>query len=127
MAWDPSTDTVAQQGFATCDRVLEMIGDRADALVVRGRGTNALTRFANSRIHQNMASDDDHVRLRVVVEDGRIAQASTTRVDVDGLERLVEHTIAAARFAEIADLDGHGSSSHKIAPLYVRFSLATDR
>ena len=44
-----------------------------------------------------MASDDDHVRLRIVVDGGRIAQASTTRVDPDGLERLVEGTIAAAR------------------------------
>lgn len=97
MGWDPTTDPVAQQGFATCDRVLEMIGGRADALVVRGTGTNALTRFANSRIHQNMVSDDDHVRLRVAVEEGRIAQASTTRVDAEGLERLVERAIAAAR------------------------------
>ena len=39
-----------------------------------------------------MASDDDHVRLRVVVDGGRIAQASTTRLDADGLERLVEGT-----------------------------------
>lgn len=97
MAWDPNADPIAQRGFATCDRVLELVGDRADALVTCGQGTDALTRFANSRIHQNMASDDDHVRLRVVVDGGRIAQASTTRVDADGLERLVENTIAAAR------------------------------
>ena len=96
MAWDPTADPIAQRGFATCDRVLELVGDRADALVTCGQGTNALTRFANSRIHQNMASDDDHVRLRVVVDGGRIAQASTTRLDADGLERLVESTIAAA-------------------------------
>ena len=44
-----------------------------------------------------MASDDDHVRLRVIVDGGRIAQASTTRIDDDGLERLVEGAIAAAR------------------------------
>lgn len=97
MAWDPDADPVAQRGFATCERILELVGDRADALVTRGQGANALTRFANSRIHQNMASDDDHVRLRVVVDDGRIAQGTTTRVDADGLERLVEATISAAR------------------------------
>ena len=95
--WDHSTDPVAQVGLETCDRVLELVGDRADALVTCGQGTNALTRFANSRIHQNMASDEGHVRLRVVVDDGRIAQATTTRLDPDGLERLVEGTIAAAR------------------------------
>jgi predicted Zn-dependent protease len=32
-----------------------------------------------------------------VVDGGRIAQAATTRLDADGLERLVEQTIAAAR------------------------------
>ena len=96
MSWDPATDEVARRGFATCDRVLELVGDRADALVTCGQGTSSLTRFANSRIHQNMASDEDHVRLRIVVDDGRIAQATTTRLDADGLERLVEGTLAAA-------------------------------
>ena len=43
-----------------------------------------------------MASDEDHVRLQVVVDGGRIAQATTTRVDREGLERLVEGAIAAA-------------------------------
>jgi len=96
MAWDPTADPIARRGFATCDRVLELVGGRADALVTCGQGTSALTRFANSRIHQNMASDDHHVRLRVVVDDGRIAQASTSRLDPEGLERLVESTITAA-------------------------------
>ena len=68
----------AQQGFDLCDRVLALVGDRAAAVVTCGQGTNALTRFANSRIHQNMAGDDRHVRLRIIVDGGRIAQASTT-------------------------------------------------
>jgi len=96
MAWDPDTDPVAQAGFAACDRVLALIGDRGQALVTRGQGRSALTRFANSRIHQNMDTDADHVRLQVVVDGGRTAQASTTRVDDDGLERLVERALAAA-------------------------------
>ena len=97
MSWDPASDVAARRGFALCDQVLGLVGDQAEALVTCGHGTNALTRFANSRIHQNMASDDDHVRLRVVVDGGRIAQAATTRVDDDGLVRLVENAIAAAR------------------------------
>ena len=97
MSWDPKADEAAQRGFAWCDRVLSLVGERAEALVTCGQGTNALTRFANSRIHQNMASDEAHVRLRVVVDGGRVAQATTTRLDPDGLERLVEGTIAAAR------------------------------
>jgi predicted Zn-dependent protease len=95
-AWEPADDPVAQTGVQACERVLELIDGRAEALVTRGQGRSALTRFANSRIHQNMDGDDDHVRLRVVVEGGRTAQASTTRVDDDGLVRLVEGAIAAA-------------------------------
>jgi predicted Zn-dependent protease len=97
MAWDPATDPAAQRGLEVCDRVLDLVADRAESLVTCAQGLSSLTRFANSRIHQNMASDDDHVRLRVVVDGGRIAQATTTRLDPDGLERLVEQTIAAAR------------------------------
>jgi predicted Zn-dependent protease len=97
MSWDPTADATARRGFELCDKVLARVGDRAEALVTCGQGTSALTRFANSRIHQNMASDEDQLRLRVVVDGGRIAQATTTRLDDEGLERLVEGTIAAAR------------------------------
>jgi predicted Zn-dependent protease len=96
MTWDPASDPMAVRGFTVCDQVLERVGDRAAALVTCGQGTNALTRFANSHIHQNMASEVDHVRLRVVVDGGRIAQASTTGLEDDSLERLVERTVAAA-------------------------------
>ena len=96
MGWDPSADATARQGFAICDQVLDLVGGRAEALVTCGQGHSALTRFANSRIHQNMASDEDQVRLRVVVEGGRTAQVTTTRVDADSLRRLVEGAIAAA-------------------------------
>lgn len=95
-AWDPAADEVASAGFATCERVLELVGDRGEALVTRGQGRSALTRFANSRIHQNLDGDEDHVRLQVVVDGGRSAHASTTRVDDTSLERLVEGALAAA-------------------------------
>jgi predicted Zn-dependent protease len=139
MAWDPTTDPIAQRGLATCDRVLELVGDRADALVTCGQGTNALTRFANSRIHQNMASDDNHVRLRVVVDDGRITQASTTRLDAESLEHLVERTIAAARLcppdpkypglaqpAELAQVDHHFDPATAAAPPDARAEVVAD-
>lgn len=93
--WEPAADPTAQDGLEVCDQVLELVGPRAEALVTRRRGRSALTRFANSRIHQNMDGDDDQVRLRVVVE-GRTAQATTTRTDREGLERLVEGAVAAA-------------------------------
>lgn len=95
--WDPDQDPVSTSGFDTCDRVLELVGDRGEALVSRSRGRRALTRFANSRIHQNVDGEVEHVRLQVVVDGGRCAQATTTRSDPEGLSRLVEGAIAAAR------------------------------
>jgi predicted Zn-dependent protease len=97
MPWDPSDDDRAGVGFDTCDRVLSLLDGQAQALVTCSQGRAALTRFANSHIHQNMAGDEAHVRLRVVVDGGRTAQASTTRLDDDGLRRLVDGTVAAAR------------------------------
>jgi predicted Zn-dependent protease len=77
------------------DRVLELVGGRAEAEVTATAGRSALTRFANSHIHQNVAEDHVGVRLRLAV-DGRLAAASTDRTDVDGLQRLVDTTFAAA-------------------------------
>lgn len=96
MAWDPSTDPAAQAGLERCEAVLARVGDRAQALVTFERGHSALTRFANSRIHQNVASDEEHVRLRVAVGEGQVAQATTTRTDPESLDRLVEQALAAA-------------------------------
>jgi predicted Zn-dependent protease len=56
----------------------------------------ALTRFANSFIHQNVAETADSVRLRLHV-DGRTASYYTTITSPDGLSRLVEQTLSAAK------------------------------
>lgn len=129
MAWEPTDDPVAQAGFAVCDPVLELVGARCDALVTRARGRSALTRFANSRIHQNMDGDEDQVRLRVVVDGSRVAQATTTRTDRAGLERLVEGAIAAARLrpadphfpglappAPLAEVDHYDAAAASASP-----------
>jgi predicted Zn-dependent protease len=79
-----------------CERALAVVGDRADALAACGTGPSALTRFANSRIHQNMADDETRLHLTVVLDGGRRAQASTTRLDDPGLQRLAEDVLAAA-------------------------------
>lgn len=81
--------------LAACDYVLGKVGDRAEAEVTVVQGRAALTRFANSVIHQNVAEDSQWARLRVSVG-GRVASASTDRTDADGLKRLVEHTLEAA-------------------------------
>jgi predicted Zn-dependent protease len=73
-----------------------LAGAGAEAEVTADHTALALTRFANSRIHQNVADATTTVRLRLHV-DGRTAAGSTTVVDGDGLTGLVERTLAAAR------------------------------
>ncbi|HEX7167102.1 MAG TPA: metallopeptidase TldD-related protein [Acidimicrobiales bacterium] len=79
-----------------CDRVLDLVGDRAEAAVSAQHDRSGLTRFANSFIHQNVAEESGKVALRVAV-DGRVASASTTRTDDGALEHLVARTLEAAR------------------------------
>ena len=83
-------------------RVIELVrgaaGAAAEAEVMVRHDAEALTRFANSMIHQNVAEATTRVRLRLHVE-GRTAAGSTTRTDLDGLRSLIERTIAAARLS----------------------------
>jgi predicted Zn-dependent protease len=67
----------------------------AEAEVVVETVEHALTRFANSYIHQNVADATTSVRLRLHV-DGRTAAGSSTVTDADGLRGLVDRTLAAA-------------------------------
>jgi predicted Zn-dependent protease len=79
--------------------VLELVtrsAPAAEAEVAVRRENLALTRFANSYIHQNVADASVTVRLRLFV-DGRTATGSTTRTDPEGLRGLVDRTLAAAR------------------------------
>jgi PmbA protein len=57
--------------------------------------SDALTRFANNVIHQNVAEEVLHVSIRAVM-DGRTARASTNKVDEDSLRRA---TFAALSLA----------------------------
>ncbi len=83
-------------GLDRCDAILEMVGNRGESLVSAATGVTALTRFANSAIHQNVAEDNTTVYLKVIV-DGQYAAATTTQTDTDSLRRLVERTLEAAR------------------------------
>lgn len=84
-----------------CERVLDLVGDRAEAQVTVWAGRSALTRFANSFIHQNVGEDALSVTLKVAAENQRVASASTTHSDPDGLARLVEGALAAARLRPV--------------------------
>jgi PmbA protein len=72
----------------------------AEALV--NSDDSALTRFANSEIHQNVAETNVSINLRVVVGK-RIGVASTGRTDAEGLRRLAENAAAIARVVEELD------------------------
>jgi predicted Zn-dependent protease len=76
-------------------RVIEMLGDRAEAEAVATTGRQALTRFANSFIHQNVSEDTVEVWLRVAA-DGRVAALQGNRVDDASLKRLVDGALEAA-------------------------------
>ena len=79
----------------TAQRLVDLVGDRAEAEATCATGRSALTRFANSSIHQNVAEDYVWARVRVAVG-GRVASASTDRPTDEGLRRLVERSLAAA-------------------------------
>ncbi|MDG4804816.1 metallopeptidase TldD-related protein [Micromonospora sp. WMMD980] len=81
-------------------RVVELVrraaGAAAEAEVVVTHSDLALTRFANSFIHQNVAESGTAVQLRLHV-DGRTATGGGSQVDPEGLAALVERTRVAAR------------------------------
>jgi predicted Zn-dependent protease len=89
---------------------LELIRSRADsaeAEVVVTSGVSALTRFANSFIHQNVAEETSHVLLRVAL-DGHVASVSFDGPpDTEHLGRLADDAIEAAR-AQPPDPDWPG-------------------
>ena len=75
--------------------VLDIVGKDANAAVYARTGTSALTRFANSFIHQNVS--DDVAELALTIErDGRVAHGTTTSTDPDAIRAWVSATIATA-------------------------------
>ena len=97
----------AQVALALADdvvaRALAAGATEAEALVTAEDA--ALTRFANSEIHQNVAETNIGVNLRFCVG-RRIAVAATGRTDDDGLRALVER--AATIAASVEELEDWG-------------------
>jgi PmbA protein len=76
----------------------------AEALVLAEDA--ALTRFANSQIHQNVAETNITINLRFVAGK-RVGVASSDRTDDEGLGRLAERAATIARVVEeLADWAG---------------------
>ncbi len=97
-------DERAHDALALAERVLahaEREGaTEAEALVIAEDA--ALTRFANSQIHQNVAETNVTVNLRFVVGK-RVGVASSGRTDDEGLKRLAANAAAIARVVEELD------------------------
>lgn len=109
------------------ERVLGMVADAeasAEAEVNVGDGHAALTRFANSFIHQNVGEDSLGVHLRVVL-DGRGASSSSSATDDESLARLVGATLSAARLRP-EDPDWPGLAAPTTAPDVDHYDEATE-
>jgi predicted Zn-dependent protease len=72
--------------------------DGADAVeVYLTRDDAALTRFAESRVHQNTARVDGEARVRVVVDGARVGVVATNDLTVEGLRLAAAAAVDAAR------------------------------
>lgn len=68
--------------------------DQTEVVILAG--DDALTRFANSTIHQNVAVTDTEVRIRVVLGN-RVGVASTNNLDEEALGQTLDNAMAIAR------------------------------
>lgn len=93
---DRASDALALAEAALAEALRDGVTE-AEALVMAE--DSALTRFANSEIHQNVAETNRVVNLRVVIGK-RVGVASTSRTDPEGLRRLAENAASIARVVE---------------------------
>ena len=97
---EPAVAAVYRLGQQELERIAERVIrlSKADETEVEiSATTDALTRFANNVIHQNVAEQTMHLSVRAVV-DGRTARASTNKTDEESLRRVVA---AAANLARV--------------------------
>jgi predicted Zn-dependent protease len=95
----PDTGSAEALGLAedVLARALRVGATEAEALVMTD--DSALTRFANSEIHQNVAESSRTVNLRFVAG-RRIAVMSSGRTDAEGIRSLVNRASAVVRTCE---------------------------
>src|SRR5450755_4465127 len=70
----------------------------SDVEAIFGAHREALTRFANNAIHQNVAEQAQWISVRVQTEQ-RTARATTNRFDPGSIRSAVEQAIALAKSA----------------------------
>jgi predicted Zn-dependent protease len=119
---DPTT-----RGLELAEHTIELVRARAadaEVEVTVRQGEEALTRFATGFIHQNVASDINHVLVRVAL-DGRNASTSIDGpADDVGLGRAIDGVLEAARIRP-ADPDWPGLAPRSEAPAVDHFDEAT--
>jgi predicted Zn-dependent protease len=88
-------------GAAIHRQVVRAARDRGvgEVEAILASANQALTRFANNAIHQNVAEISSHLSVRARIE-GRTARASTNRLDPDSIRGVVEQAIALTRQTE---------------------------
>jgi PmbA protein len=92
-------DKNAQLSLAELERIAGKIlklSDADETEVDVGAATDALTRFANNTIHQNVAEHTLGISVRAVM-DGRTARATTNKTDDESLRRTVEAAMTLAK------------------------------
>ena len=112
------------------DDLFQQVLDRARALgvtqveAILSQDTQALTRFANNAIHQNVAERSTQLSVRPVIE-GRTARATTNRLDRAGIRDVVAEAVAITRLNEsdadlppLADPAEIGSAEFDAVPRY---------
>jgi len=93
-------DSAQRLGASELHRIAERVlklSDADETEVDIGVVSDALTRFANNTIHQNVAEQNLSISVRAVI-DGRTARATTNKTDEESLRRVVASAGELARF-----------------------------
>jgi len=97
-----------------CEEALQhATGDAAEAMVAAG--SVELTRFANNTIHQNVASREASLQVRVVVGK-RVGMISTNDLSQDGIARAAQSASEVARIVPENPVFGGLPDARAIAP-----------
>ena len=92
--YDPGRFSMAEME-SLAERLLKM-SDADETEVEIDLSVDALTRFANNTIHQNVAEHTLGISVRLVL-DGRTARATTNKTDDDSLRRVIAVASSLAR------------------------------
>jgi predicted Zn-dependent protease len=92
-----------RQAEKIVEQALAHAGKRVDGIEVMVTGNDyATSRFAVNSMTQNQSPVTESVSIRVLTK-GRQARLSSDQLSEEGLKRLVDHTIAAAKLLEKED------------------------